>query len=96
MQHSDIKGFTDQSEANKAKVNKFKDIEERTLQLIDALRDDQNVDQRSLAVGTTQLQQAFMWLNRSIFQPQRFTLDDPDPIGSATQAEADKAAGKKA
>jgi hypothetical protein len=33
------------------------------------------VDKRCLTIAKTELQTAFMWLNRAIFKPQRITLD---------------------
>ncbi|CAB4198807.1 hypothetical protein UFOVP1324_34 [uncultured Caudovirales phage] len=54
-------------------VNAFKELEERTLRAAESL-DGQAVDHRLLAIGKTQLQGAFMFLARAIFQPQRVEL----------------------
>ena len=89
MEHSEISGYTDQSAARKAKVNRNKDIEERVLRILDELKDDPDTDGRWLAIGRTAIEQGFMAVNRSIFQPERIGLNDPDPIGSLTQREAD-------
>lgn len=80
MQHDEIKGFTDQSEQNKALVNINKEAEERVLRILDSLTEFPAVDQRMLALGRTNVQQAFMWINRAIFQPQRVVLpEDSEP-----------------
>jgi len=67
-------------------VNRFKVLEERVLREIDVLmdgntRDEPFVDPRLLAIGRTQLQGAFMFLARSIFQPQRISLPE-DSVAS--------------
>lgn len=79
MQHDEIKGFTDQSERNKKLVNENKVLEERVLQQLDKLKNLPDLDYRALALGVTQIQQAFMWINRGIFQPQRIDLPNIDP-----------------
>lgn len=52
-------------------VNYNKRIEETLLQVLDDLKANANVDQRWLAIGRTQLEQAFMAINRAIFKPGR-------------------------
>lgn len=63
-----------------AAVNVFKELEERTLRHIERLMETPGVvglaDPRMLAVGRTQLQMAFMALNRAVFQPGRVTLPE--------------------
>lgn len=63
-----------------AAVNVFKELEERTLRhcekLLDAPSTTGLVDPRMLAIGRTQLQLAFMALNRAIFQPGRVSLPE--------------------
>lgn len=76
MKHDEIKGFTDQSEKNKAYVNANKEIEERLLRIIDDMKAQPEFDQRLVAVANTQFQGAFMFLNRAIFQPQRVALPE--------------------
>lgn len=75
MQHDEIKGFTDQNERNKALVNENKVLEEQVMRQIDKLKETEGLDQRAIAIGLTNLQQAFMWINRGVFQPQRVKLD---------------------
>ena len=57
-------------------VNRFKELEERTLRVAEGLPGELAVDQRLLAIGKTQLQGAFMFLARAIFQPQRVELPE--------------------
>lgn len=76
MQHSEIKGFTDQSEENKRLVNENKVLEERVLRQLDELQNGGvKFDQRCVALGRTKIQEAFMWINRGIFQPQRIDIE---------------------
>lgn len=75
MQHDEIKGFTDQNERNKALVNENKVLEETVMRQIDKLKETEGLDQRAIAVGLTNIQQAFMWINRGVFQPQRVKLE---------------------
>ncbi len=63
-------------------VNVFKALEERTLRHIETLETTPGFgtrpayDNRMLAVGRTQLQLAFMALNRAVFQPGRVALPE--------------------
>lgn len=63
-------------------VNVFKHLEERTLRHIEALEGHgaagvfSDADKRLLAIGRTQLQGAFMFLARAIFQPGRVKLPE--------------------
>lgn len=68
-----------------AAVNVFKELEERVLRHIEDLEDDVigdpnvgalYVDGRLLSIGRTQLQGAFMFLARAVFQPGRVTLPE--------------------
>lgn len=63
-----------------AAVNIFKELEERTLRAMEALGDGPHPtvkhDPRMLAVGRTQLQIAFMAINRAVFQPGRVKLPE--------------------
>lgn len=76
MKHDEIKGFTDQSEKNKAYVNLNKEHEEVLYRIIDDMKKQPEFDQRLIAVAFTQFQGAFMFLNRAIFQPQRIELPE--------------------
>lgn len=52
-------------------VNSFKVSEERLLRVLDDLAKSSEIDRRWLAIGRTQLEQAFMAINRSVFRPDR-------------------------
>lgn len=68
-----VAGYPPQSDAKVAQVNAMKRQEERILRRLDEMRDDPEIDQRWLAIGRTQLEQAFMAINRSVFKPARLT-----------------------
>lgn len=76
MEHQTIPvaGYTNQSDKRVSQVNLNKKQEEEVLRTLDVLKEDPDVDQRWLAIGRTQLEQAFMAINRSIFKPQRVDL----------------------
>ncbi len=76
MQHDEIKGFTDQGARSKELVNENKVLEERILRQIDKLKGEPNLDQRHIALSLTKIQEAFMWMNRGIFQPQRVEIEN--------------------
>lgn len=69
-----VAGYRPQSADNLARVNRNKEFEEAALRILDDLRNDHTVDQRWLAIGRTQLEQAFMAINRAIFRPGRVSL----------------------
>lgn len=69
-----VKGYRPQSETNVAKVNLNKIKEEDMLSILDSYKEDPEIDQRWLAIGRTQLEQAFMAINRAIFKPERIQL----------------------
>jgi len=74
-----VAGYNAQSDSNVAIVNENKAIEERVLRQIDKHRAGGTAyDQRMVALATTKIQEAFMWLNRSVFQPSRIELPDDD------------------
>jgi hypothetical protein len=69
-----VAGYVGQSDEKIALVNRNKEIEEETLRILDNLANRADVDKRHLALARTNIEQGFMWLNRSIFQPQRIKL----------------------
>lgn len=74
-----VAGYNPQSDAKVALVNEAKVLEERVLRQIDKLKAmGSDVDQRMVAKGTTEIQDAFMWLNRAVFQPGRVALPDDE------------------
>lgn len=76
-----VSGYKTQSDENVALVNENKAIEERVLRQIDRHvrnHDSREIDQRMVALARTNIQQAFMWLNRAVFQPTRIELPEDD------------------
>lgn len=74
-----VAGYKPQSAENVALVNQNKVMEERVLRQIDEHvrdRDSREIDQRMVALARTKVQEAFMWLNRAVFQPGRIELSD--------------------
>lgn len=72
-----VAGYRPQSEQAIGTVNHFKEVEERLLRDIDAMRDSvekHRFDQRWLSIAQTALEQGFMALNRAVFQPSRIRL----------------------
>jgi hypothetical protein len=72
-----VAGYKPQSQNNVDLVNANKALEEEILRILDRLR-TMDVDQRWLAIGRTHLEEGFMAVNRSIFQPQRVKLPSDD------------------
>lgn len=65
-------------------VNENKALEEMVLRQIDRLakmldQDPQQINERWLRIGTTHLEQAFMAINRAVFQPERIKLPSDTP-----------------
>lgn len=71
-QHKQIKGYRDLSQLEINQMNAIKDIANRVGEIIDALQDDSNVDQRWLAIAKTDLQKGFMAAVRSVAKPDSF------------------------
>ncbi len=71
-----VSGYVTQSQDRVDEVNINKRLEEVALRRIDDLDHTDWVDARWLAIGRTQLEQAFMSLNRAIFQPQRIKIEE--------------------
>ena len=78
-----VAGYKPQSDDKVALVNLNKQIEEQVLRILDDLRALDGIDHRWLAIGRTQLEQAFMAINRAVFQPGRVAL--PDDAKSASE-----------
>ncbi len=66
-------GYVDQPRSNVDLVNRNKVMEEHVLRIIDELQANDSIDKRWLAIGKTNLEQAFMAINRSIFKPVRIS-----------------------
>ena len=70
-----VQGYTAQPGWKVDTVNENKVLEEQILRRLDGYKGmAQDVDQRWLAIGRTKLEEAFMAINRSVFQPQRAKL----------------------
>lgn len=75
-----VAGYQEQTSDSVALVNENKVLEERVLRQLDAMVKLGTCDGRLLAIGRTQLQGAFMFINRAVFQPGRVALpEDADP-----------------
>lgn len=70
-----VAGYTAQSDSRVEMVNDNKALEERVLRRLDEMK-ALNVDQRWLAIGRTHIEEAFMAINRAVFQPQRVKLPE--------------------
>ncbi len=70
-----VEGYKPQSQSNVDLVNHNKRLEEKVLRQLDQLALIDYVDKRWLAIGKTQLEQAFMAINRSIFKTDRLKGD---------------------
>lgn len=82
-----IAGYTDQSNKNIDVVNENKRLEELVLRQLDkmikhnmeadaaGLGASAQFDPRFLSLARTNLQQAFMWMNRAVLKPKRLEGD---------------------
>ncbi len=68
----EVKGYTKPSAEQIALLNKFKAHEVALGELVKEAKASRLIDARTLAVGKTQAQTAYMWLNRAVFQPEDF------------------------
>lgn len=76
-----VSGYKPQSGSNVTIVNSFKELEERVLRRMEEVQRNAplgSIDPRWFAIGRTQLEQAFMAINRGVFQPGRVTLPGDD------------------
>jgi hypothetical protein len=73
-----VHGYKPQSQRNVDAVNAMKRQEEIVLRMVDEMRGHLDLDGRWLAIGLTHLEQAFMAINRSVFQPGRIPLVGDD------------------
>ena len=79
-----VAGYTAQSDDKVALVNENKQLEERVLRQVDKMftanwqaHDGRPLyDPRMMEQARTKIQEAFMWLNRAVFQPQRISLPE--------------------
>lgn len=71
-----VAGYQPQSDEKVALVNENKQLEERVMRQIDSMVGADGIDQRMVAIARTKTQEAFMWLNRAVFQPSRVSLPE--------------------
>ena len=71
-----VAGYVPQSTDKVAIVNSAKELEERVLRHLDALKANADCDQRMVSIACTGIQEAFMWANRAVFQPTRVKLPE--------------------
>lgn len=71
-----VPGYVPQSEANLKLVKYHKEWEERVLRHLDWLKVQAGIDQRWLAIGRTNIETAFMAVNRAVMQPTRIGLPE--------------------
>lgn len=66
-----VAGYTDQPQDKIDLVNQNKETEETLLRRLDVMAQQGTCDLRWLAIARTGFEQAFMAMNRAVFQPQR-------------------------
>ena len=71
-QHRQIKGYRELSQDEIDAMNAVKLLGVEIGNQISALQDDENIDQRWVAIGKTQLQQGLMALTRAVAKPDFF------------------------
>jgi hypothetical protein len=71
-----VKGYKPQNQEKIDLVNANKELEERCLRQAERIKADPNYDGRMAALAFTHIQDAFMWLNRAVFQPARVSLPE--------------------
>lgn len=69
-----VAGYRPQTQEAVDRVNANKISEEALLRRLDEMVGDPAIDQRWLSIARTHIEQGFMALNRSIFQPGRISL----------------------
>lgn len=69
-----VAGYQPQSEEKVELVNENKVLEEQVLRQIEKIKATPGYDARMAAIAFTGVQEAFMWLNRAVFQPSRIDL----------------------
>lgn len=71
-----VAGYKPQADDKVATVNVNKALEERVLRQLDNLAKTPGIDGRWLAIGRTAIENGFMAVNRSVFQPGRVVLPE--------------------
>lgn len=81
-----VRGYKAESGSSINVVNLNKELEERVLRRLDDMKHLTGVDQRWLAIGRTAIEQGFMAVNRSVFQPGRVSLPEDAAADAANEA----------
>ena len=68
-QHNKISGYRDLSQSEIDGMNSIKSLEIDVGELFKQISEIQGVDQRSMSLAKTNLQQGFMWFVRAIAKP---------------------------
>ena len=68
-QHRHIKGYRELTEQEIAKMNRIKEVGVMLGEMVQALRELPEADQRWVSIGATDLQTGLMALTRSIAKP---------------------------
>jgi fumarate hydratase class II len=71
-QHRKISGYRELSQEEIDLMNRIKSLGPTLQELVDALRENQELDQRWVSIGATHLQQGLMALTRGVAQPTFF------------------------
>lgn len=71
-----VAGYRAQTQEKVDIVNEHKFTEERLLRIIDQQHSDGILDGRWASIAKTHIEQAFMALNRAVFQPSRAKLPE--------------------
>lgn len=71
-QHRQIAGYRELSQEEIDAMNRIKAKAAEVRDLLDGMRATAGIDQRALAIATTELQTGFMWAVRAIAQPAGF------------------------
>ena len=71
-QHREIKGYRELNPVEIAAMNEVKELGVLLGQLVERMRDNDELDQRWVAIGATNVQLGLMALTRAIAQPTFF------------------------
>lgn len=71
-QHRQIKGYRELNQEEVDLMNEIKDQGEQLADLMLRLQRNPDLDQRSVSIAKTNLQQGIMWAVRSVAQPESF------------------------
>lgn len=78
-----VAGYRGLTDVQVQAMNANKQLEERCLRQLEIMLMDPGVDTLLVSIARTRIQEAFMWANRAIAQPQRIALpEDGPPPGS--------------